>query len=161
MAATYSSRKPLILRFSRSVNIPTDASECWLWTGYTSIQGYGKLTIGPRVFSAHRLSWMLHNGPLIDDVCVLHRCDVRACVNPRHLFLGDRLDNALDMKAKDRHHTPPRKTHCSNGHPYTDENSRFNKPINERRWRRSCRTCHRLRERDRHRRKAALKRLHP
>lgn len=36
-------------------------------------------------------------------MCILHRCDVPACVNPDHLFLGTLQDNSLDMHAKGRH----------------------------------------------------------
>lgn len=34
--------------------------------------------------------------------CVLHRCDVRPCINPDHLFTGTKTDNATDRDAKGR-----------------------------------------------------------
>ncbi len=35
---------------------------------------------------------------------VLHKCDVRACINPDHLFVGTDQDNSDDCIAKGRHH---------------------------------------------------------
>ena len=37
---------------------------------------------------------------------VLHKCDVRNCVNPDHLFLGDQFANMQDMVAKNRNRFP-------------------------------------------------------
>ena len=35
-------------------------------------------------------------------MCICHRCDVRSCVNPDHLFLGTASDNTQDMIKKKR-----------------------------------------------------------
>lgn len=78
---------------------------CWLWTGaIQSATGYGALQVGthgrPRAGATHRLSWEMHFGPIPEGMDVCHACDVRSCVNPAHLFLGSRLDNMRDSKAK-------------------------------------------------------------
>ena len=48
------------------------------------------------------LSWEVHRGEITGGLWVLHRCDVRACVNPDHLFLGTPRDNVLDCMAKNK-----------------------------------------------------------
>lgn len=77
---------------------------CWLWTAGMDRHGYGKFTMaGQRThIPAHRASWLLHNGEVPSGLFVLHRCDVRSCVNPDHLFLGTNDDNMADMVAKGR-----------------------------------------------------------
>jgi len=78
---------------------------CWLWTASKNASGYGQFmpsVPNPSPMLAHRASWELHNGPVPDGACVLHRCDVRHCVNPAHLFLGTKRDNTQDMLFKGR-----------------------------------------------------------
>lgn len=77
---------------------------CWLWAGaHLNNTGYGEFTIrGNGLQSTHRASWRLHNGPVPKGMNVCHRCDVRLCVRPAHLFLGTHRDNMADMRAKDR-----------------------------------------------------------
>ena len=72
---------------------------CWIWTGHVNPQnGYGQVTNGE---TAHRLSYRLHYADP-GDLCVLHKCDRRTCLNPRHLFLGTKADNWRDSVAKGR-----------------------------------------------------------
>lgn len=75
---------------------------CWLWCLSKQTDGYGSVKYHGRTWRAHRLSWEAFRGPIPDHLCVLHKCDVRLCVNPDHLFLGNREDNAKDMVLKDR-----------------------------------------------------------
>lgn len=81
--------------------------ECWLWTGADNGVGYGMMGVFRRPRLAHRISWIIANGeppdlPGYHGACILHRCDVPACVNPTHLFLGTVSDNHADMRRKGR-----------------------------------------------------------
>lgn len=80
---------------------------CWLWLAARDRKGYGKFGVGTlghdrRVESAHRVAWELTRGPIPGGMYVLHHCDNPWCVNPDHLWLGTRADNAADMVAKGR-----------------------------------------------------------
>lgn len=102
----------------------SDPEGCWIWTGamvwsptrrkygYTTTYGYtfiGSRADGSlRMIHAHRLSWMIANGPIPEGMQVLHKCDNPPCVRPDHLFLGTKSDNSKDMVSKGRH---GRRTH--------------------------------------------------
>jgi len=75
---------------------------CVEWTAYRINGGYGRLRVGQKMKLAHRVSYELSIGPIPDELCVLHRCDNRGCINPDHFFLGTYKDNCQDMYAKGR-----------------------------------------------------------
>jgi hypothetical protein len=74
---------------------------CHLWTGALHRFGHGYFWYDGRTGMAHRFSWELHYGDP-GELCVLHKCDVPACVNPEHLFLGTLAGNCHDRTAKHR-----------------------------------------------------------
>ena len=77
-------------------------SGCRLWWGGTVRKGYGRLGVANRHWLAHRAAWFVANGPIPEGMLICHRCDVRACISPDHLFLGTHADNTADMMAKGR-----------------------------------------------------------
>lgn len=86
---------------------PIPEAGCWIWTGSVMKNGYGHFQVGKsrkthKLAPAHRVSYELNIGSIPEGMCVLHKCDVPACVNPYHLFLGTYKDNAMDMAAKGR-----------------------------------------------------------
>ncbi len=89
----------------RTMNIkgPIDDSPCLIFLGSTNDSGYGSISFGARTYGAHVASYLVNVGDVPDGLCVLHRCDIRTCTEPTHLFLGSIQDNALDMVSKGRH----------------------------------------------------------
>lgn len=73
---------------------------CWLWKASKFSNGYGQCKHEGRNWKAHRLVYTLLVGPIPDNLSVLHRCDVRGCVNPSHLWIGTHQDNMDDCAAK-------------------------------------------------------------
>jgi len=90
-------------RFWSHVDIKTE-DECWLWKDSVNIEGYGQFALThTKNVRASRVAFILHYGPILDpEMSVLHKCDIRRCVNPKHLFLGTQLDNMHDMINKGR-----------------------------------------------------------
>lgn len=99
-----------------SLSIPEPNTGCWLWIGATKgksqLKQYGHLIIGSRTdgtrktTSAHRYSYEVFNGAIPEGMCVCHKCDTPSCVNPNHLFLGTKKDNAHDRELKNRNRPP-------------------------------------------------------
>ena len=87
---------------------------CWLWGGGVGRSGYGVFCSswakGARVQdSVHRIAWARANQRAPESgMFVCHKCDVKTCVNPDHLFLGTPKENTADMFRKGRWRHPDR-----------------------------------------------------
>ena len=78
------------------------SADCWEWSASRNRFGYGKFGVGNKIKKAHRVAYELEIGSIPKGMCVLHKCDNRACVNPDHLWIGTQGDNIRDMWAKGR-----------------------------------------------------------
>lgn len=99
--------RPELERFMEKVDVNgpvvrADLGPCWIWRGRISPFGYGQFFFRGRDQQAHRVSWMLHVGPIADGLDGLHKCDVPDCVNPFHIQPDSTLENILDCHRKGR-----------------------------------------------------------
>jgi hypothetical protein len=109
---------------------------CWIWIGLKTPRGYGYIgTRDHKHILVHRFSYELHTGPIPEDLQIDHLCRNTLCVNPDHLEAVTATENIL---RSDSISTRNRlRTHCKNGHPFDEANTRWTPNRRER----VCRTC--------------------
>ena len=128
-------------RFWEKVEV-RGTDDCWLWTAYTMVNGYGLFGLSKgQTTLAHRFAYQDRVGPIPEGLQIDHLCRVRHCVNPAHLEPVTQLEN---VRRGNGGANQTSKTHCPNGHPYSDENT-YSPPC--RPTGRYCRACRRERNR--------------
>ena len=111
-----------------------DDGDCWVWTAALDRDGYGAFTGYPskKNWRAHRFAYQRVCGLIPEGLVLDHLCRNRACVNPSHLEpVTNRVNHQRGFLAT--------RTHCVNGHEFSEENTRKTKV------QRFCRACRRQR----------------
>lgn len=71
--------------------------ECLVWTGLLSANGYGKISINQRTWSAHRAAYTIEYGEIPNGLIIRHLCNNKVCINIKHLIAGTQAKNMQDV----------------------------------------------------------------
>lgn len=123
--------------------------KCWNWTGARSSRGYGSVGHQKRVWSTHKLAYILLVGEVPDGLQIDHLCRNKRCCNPAHL-------EAVTGKVNCERTEAAQKTRCAQGHPLVPPNLLIKKRKSGLTIR-NCRVC----QLDYQRRARATKRKQP
>lgn len=113
----------------KAITYEVTSTGCWICTSHKpSGSGYPRIRRNGKLLSLHRYVYMKYNGPIPKGYCVMHTCDNRMCINPKHLEVGTIADNNHDMFLKGRGFIPhndfvpePRRGEENNLHKLTEE----------------------------------------
>lgn len=115
-------------RFWEKVKVRGE-DECWPWLAARHVQGYGAFAFTKyKIVTAHRAAWAItynrHRLPS-SKLHVMHSCDNKICVNPKHLELGTASKNEKDAMLRFRKipTRPILKKYCKRGHRRSHDNT--------------------------------------
>lgn len=83
--------------------------ECWPGASSGDLSGYSSFVINGKSHYKHRVAYYLEFGQVPDGKIVCHTCDMKGCVNPRHLYAGTHQSNRADHLARALHFPPERR----------------------------------------------------
>jgi len=125
----------LILKFLSLIRPSSDG--CWIYSGGSNGDyGWFSATKDKIRFRnyAHRISFSIFNGQLINGLVIDHKCMNKKCVNPEHIRQVTQAVNATE-NSKSFSAINKTKTHCPSGHEYSLDNI-----YKSNSWR-NCKTC--------------------
>lgn len=93
---------------------------CWLWKGSFYPNGYGRFSFNGAGRRVHRLSYLIHKEFIPYEMNVCHKCDVKNCIRPSHLWKGTQQENMTDMVKKGRSLTGER-------HPFAGKPEKYHR----------------------------------
>lgn len=78
-------------------------NDCVLWDRCIQRNGYGRIRHNGKTYYVHRFVWeQTYHRSIPKGMDVRHKCDVRHCINPKHLELGTRFENMRDCVDRNR-----------------------------------------------------------
>ncbi len=121
---------------------PEPNTGCWIWLGWIASIGYGYHMIEGKWHCAHRLVYEVYKGTIPEGLQLDHLCRNRWCVNPAHLEPVTFQENISRGKRETAAQRFSRITHCKQGHPFDDANTRITSRKGKI-WR-ICRACEKI-----------------
>lgn len=62
-----------------------EGNGCWIWMGGKNQKGYGRFSIGGKLYAAHRVAYRWSYGNVPKGKLLCHSCNNPSCVRPSHL----------------------------------------------------------------------------
>ncbi|HEX8747991.1 MAG TPA: hypothetical protein VF717_12385 [Pyrinomonadaceae bacterium] len=93
---------------------------CWLWKAAKDTRGYPVFAFRGRQVQAHRMAYEHFIKKIEKRLLLSHSCGKRECVNPEHQVPSSMRDVLRKAGVIG-------KSHCKRGHPFTPENTRYDK----------------------------------